>query len=103
MLVFDFEHCLELPGADPDRMLAVHCELMPNLRSSHVFNPIVPPMTLREELNSCLDALQVELASGLGSDGVPRQWREPWETFLVYLSHVSANQAVIIDAALADI
>lgn len=100
LLVFDFEHCLELPGPDFSHMLSVHLELLPNLCASHVFGSVVSSAALSEQLRLCLD----QLASfGRATEGVPSPWQHPWVTLLGYVEHLSANRDVIIDAAVADI
>lgn len=101
LFVFDFEHCLELPGRGVDEMLEVHRQLVANLYASHVFGAIVSPLQLQDAIKGCADRLLGGL-KGLGSAVDANPWRPEWQRLLDYIEHVCQHRDVIIEAAGAD-
>ncbi len=102
LLVFDFEHCLELPGKAFSRKLEVHLELLPNLRESHIFGSTISTSMLKDELAWCLDMLREEVSKTEILESAPVHLRPDWLQLLGYMEYLSQNRDVIISAAVAE-
>ena len=96
LLVFDFEHCLELPKGDPGRRRAVHLETLAPTLATHLVAPRVGRAALRQGLEAVLDGLAID---ALRRDGfaLPRSWNEEWMDNVEYLGYISSQPADFFD------
>lgn len=96
LLVFDFEHCLELPRLAYERRLALHLECMGPTYETHVVARRVGRATLRAAAANVLGRLAVE---GLRRDAfaLSRSWREEWVDNVEYLGYIQRESAAFLD------
>lgn len=96
LLVFDFEHCLELPRLTPERRLAVHLECLGPTYATHLARRRVGRGALRRAGANVLDALGVE---GLRRDAfaLSRSWHDEWVDNLDYLGYIQREPAAFLD------
>ena len=96
LLVFDFEHCLELPKGDFERRLALHLETLAPTLATH----LVAPRVTRESLASGLERVFEGLAlEALTRDGfaLPRSWSAEWMDNVAYLGYIWSEPAALFD------
>lgn len=96
LLVFDFEHCLELPKGDFERRLAVHLETLGPTLASHLVSGRIDGVMLRRTLEDLLERLAVE---ALSRDGyaLSGSWREDWIDNVEYLGYIRRDPEAFLD------
>lgn len=97
--IFDFEHCLELPGTKPAHMLEIHAELIPNLRESHIFSRFVSRESLQRHLCWCLEEIAAYCPTLHGISGLPQDFQSEWKRLLDYIEYISGRADVILKYA----
>jgi hypothetical protein len=96
LLVFDFEHCLELPRLSFERRLQVHLESLQPLYETHLAAKRVGLSLLRRATENVLDGLAVE---ALERDGfaLPLSWYEAWSDNVEYLGYIKSEPGPFLD------
>ncbi len=87
LLVFDFEHCLELPRLDPDRRLALHLESLEPLWETHLFGWRVGRKTLLKAAARLLETLSIE-AFLRDAFALPLAWFNDFIDNVEYLGYI---------------
>ncbi len=96
LLVFDFEHCLELPRTSHARRLALHLESLDPLYETHLVCPRVSAATLRRETANFLASLNVERLERV-SFALPHSWQEVWCDNVGYLRYIKSEPEGFLD------
>lgn len=96
LLVFDFEHCLELPRVAYSRRLALHLETLAPALESHLVSPCVGKRALLDALSNVLDALAVD-AYRRDAFSLPQSWHEEWLDNVEYLGYIKQRSAEFLD------
>lgn len=95
LLVFDFEHCLELPKGDLERRLAVHLETLAPTFETHLVASRVGMETLRRAVANVLDALAVE-ALRRDAFSLPLSWFGEFLDNVEYLRYIKSEPEVFL-------
>lgn len=96
LLVFDFEHCLELPRVPYARRLALHLETLGPAIETHLVAPRVGRDALLAALVNVLGALAVD-AYRRDAFGLPQSWHEEWLDNVEYLGYTQQNSAAFLE------
>ena len=96
LLVFDFEHCLELPRGDFARRSELHLETLEPLYATHMLSGRVGRRALREAMANVLGGIAVE---ALRRDGfaLPDAWRDEWIDNVEYLGYIQSEPRAFLD------
>jgi hypothetical protein len=96
LLVFDFEHCLELPLVSFEQRLELHLQSLQPLYETHLVSPRVSLASLRRATENVLDAVAVE---ALERDGfaLPLSWYESWFENVEYLGYIKSEPGPFFD------
>jgi hypothetical protein len=100
LLVFDFEHCLELPGNDHGTMFRHHLAGIELLREMHICDPSIDPGSLSRAISQCSHRLIAVAEATKALEGVPEPWVGHWRRLAGYIEYVARKVDVIIDAVL---
>ena len=96
LLVFDFEHCLELPKGDFARRFDVHLETLGPTLASHLVSDRVPGERLRREAERILDGLAIDALRRNGY-ALPDSWRDDWIDNVEYLGYIRGGPEAFLD------
>lgn len=90
LLVFDFEHCLELPRLPFARRRERHLESLGPTLESHLFAPCVGGTALRAAMARVLDRISPE---GFMRDAfaLPASWYDDWMDNVEYLGYIKGE------------
>lgn len=96
LLVFDFEHCLELPRLDYGRRYALHLESLQPLFDTHVVANRVEIGLLRWAVQNVLDNLAVE-ALRRDAFALSGSWFGAWTDNVEYLGYIKDEQEPLME------
>ena len=96
LLVFDFEHCLELPRLPYERRYALHLETLGPAFATHLVAPRVRTRALQSAVANVLDGLNVE---SLERDAfaLSRSWYDEWVDHVGYLGYIKGEPEAFLD------
>ncbi len=96
LLVFDFEHCLELPRLSLERRYALHLQTLGPTLATHLVAPRVGKEALQEATLNVLEGLNVESLER-DSFALSKAWREEWLENVRYLGYVKSEPEALLD------
>lgn len=96
LLVFDFEHCLELPRIEFRRRHAVHLESLGPTFANHLVAPRVGSEALWVAAANVLEGLAVE-ALRRDAYAVPQSWHEAWLDNVEYLGYIKHEPQAFLE------
>lgn len=95
LLVFDFEHCLELPKGDYARRRERHLESLAPLFETHLMTQSVGPRALCAAVERLLGGLRVD-ALRRDAFSLPLSWHESWLDNVEYLGYIRSEPEVYL-------
>ena len=95
LLVFDFEHCLELPRLAFEGRSTLHLETLRPTWESHVLRPWVRPDALRRAATDVLARISIE---AFRRDGfaMPHSWHGAWMDNVEYLGYIKSEPTAFL-------
>lgn len=96
LLVFDFEHCLELPRLDYSRRYQLHLDSLKPLFETHLLRERVEIGLLRWAIQNILDRLSVE-ALRRDAFALSGSWFGAWTDNVEYLGYIKDEPEPLLD------
>ena len=97
LLVFDFEHCLELPRVGHARRRELHLEILEPTLASHLVAPRVGRTALADAAANLLETLAVD-AYRRDAFSLPVSWHGEWLDNVEYLASIRHNPRAFLDS-----
>ncbi len=96
LLVFDFEHCLELPRVTFARRLDFHLQTLGPALETHLMASQVGKRALSTAVTNVLAAFAVD-AYKRDAFSLPQSWHEEWLDNVEYLGYIKQNSAALLE------